>query len=132
MKRDEGSATVELVLLAPILMILVLLVVYAGRGAEVLTQIQHAADQGARAASMAHLSRMQSVGRQSALKDLEQNGAACIDPVVNVAFDDESAIHTVLVEVECAVNNAGLNLLGVDERRLHAESIEVIDRWRVD
>ncbi len=132
MKRDEGSATVELVLLAPILMILVLFVVYAGRGAEVLTQIQHAADQGARAASMAHPSRMQSVGRQSALKDLEQNGAACIDPVVNVAFDDDSAIHTVLVEVECAVNNTGLNLLGVDERRLHAESIEVIDRWRVD
>lgn len=132
MIRDEGSATVELVLLAPILMILVLFVVFAGRGAEVLTQIQHAADQGARAASMAHPSRMQSVGRQMALKDLEQNGAGCIDPVVNVAIDDESAIHTVLVEVECVVNNAGLNLLGVDERRLHAESIEVIDRWRVD
>ena len=31
--REEGSATVELVLLAPILMILVLFVVYAGRGA---------------------------------------------------------------------------------------------------
>ena len=76
MMREEGSATVELVLLAPILMILVLFVVYAGRGAEVLTQIQHAADQGARAASMAHPSRMQTVGRESALRDLEQNGAA--------------------------------------------------------
>ena len=97
--REEGSATVELVLLAPILMILVLFVVYAGRGAEVLTQIQHAADQGARAASMAHPSRMQAVGRESALRDLEQNGAACINAVVNVAFDDESTIHTVLVEV---------------------------------
>ena len=132
MKHDEGSATVELVLLAPILMILVLFVVYAGRGAEVLSQIQHAADQGARAASMAHPSRMQTVGMQTAYDDLEQNGAACINPVINVAFDDESPIHTVLVEVECAVNNSGLNLLGVDERRLHAESIEVIDRWRVD
>ena len=132
MKHDEGSATVELVLLAPILMILVLFVVYAGRGAEVLTQIQHAADQGARAASMAHPSRMQTVGQQTAYDDLEQNGAACINPVINVAFDDESPIHTVLVEVECAVNNSGLNLLGVDERRLHAVSIEVIDRWRVD
>ena len=46
MKREEGSVTVELVLLAPILMTLMLFVVYAGRGAEVLTQIQHAADQG--------------------------------------------------------------------------------------
>ena len=130
--REEGSATVELVLLAPILMIMVLFVVYAGRGAEVLTQIQHAADQGARAASMAHPSRMQAVGRASAIRDLEQNGAACIDPVVNVAFDNESSIRTVLVEVECAVNAAGLSLLGAHERVLYAESIEVIDRWRVD
>lgn len=130
--RDEGSATVELVLLAPILMVLVLFVVYAGRGAEVLTQIQHAADQGARAASMARPSRMQAVGRSAALHDLEQNGAACIDPVVNVAFDGDSRIHSVLVEVECVVNSAGLNLLGISERLLHAESIEVIDRWRVD
>ena len=130
--REDGSATVELLLLAPILMILVLFVVYAGRGAEALIQIQHAADQGARAASMAHPSRMQAVGRASAMRDLEQNGAACIDPVVNVAFDNESTIHTVLVEVECAVNSAGLNLLGTQERVLHAESIEVIDRWRVD
>lgn len=130
--REEGSATVELVLLAPILMVMVLFVVYAGRGAEVLTQIQHAADQGARAASMAHPSRMQAVGRASAMRDLEQNGAACIDPVVNVAFDNESSIRTVLVEVECAVNAAGLSLLGAHERVLHAESIEVIDRWRVD
>lgn len=132
MMREEGSATVELVLLAPILMIMVLFVVYAGRGAEVLTQIQHAADQGARAASMAHPSRMQAVGRASAIRDLEQNGAACIDPVVNVAFDNESSIRTVLVEVECAVNAAGLSLLGAHERVLYAESIEVIDRWRVD
>ena len=81
---------------------------------------------------MAHPSRMQAVGRESALRDLEQNGAACINAVINVAFDDESTIHTVLVEVECAVNATGLNLLGVHERLLHAESIEVIDRWRVD
>jgi hypothetical protein len=130
--REEGSATVELVLLAPILMMLVVFVVYAGRGAEVLTQIQHAADQGARAASMAHPSRMLVVGRDSAMRDLEQNGAACIDAVVNVAFDGESTIHTVLVEVECSVNATGLSLLGAHERVLHAESIEVIDRWRVD
>jgi hypothetical protein len=132
MKREEGSVTVELVLLAPVLMMLVLFVVYAGRGAEVLTQIQHAADQGARAASMAHPSRMEAIGRDSAMRDLEQNGAACIDAVINVAFDDESEIHTVLVEVECAVNAKGLNLLGANNRVLHAESLEVIDRWRVD
>ena len=130
--REEGSATVELVLLAPILMILVLFVVYAGRGAEVLTQIQHAADQGARAASMAHPSRMQTVGRESALRDLEQNGAACINAVVNVAFDDESTIQTVLVEVECLVNQTGLGLIGLSERVVTAQSIEVIDRWRAE
>ena len=45
---ETGSASVELVLLTPLLMILVLLVVLAGRSGEVLLQVKHAADQGAR------------------------------------------------------------------------------------
>ena len=132
MMRDRGSVATEMVLLTPLLIVMLMFVVHAGRAGQGINQLKHAADQGARAASMAHPSRMQAVGRESALRDLEQNGAACINAVVNVAFDDESTIHTVLVEVECAVNATGLNLLGVHERLLHAESIEVIDRWRVD
>ena len=44
---DRGSATVELVLIAPVLVVLALFVVLAGRSGEALRQVQHAADHGA-------------------------------------------------------------------------------------
>ena len=103
MKTDRGSATVELVLLAPVLVVLALFVVYAGRGAEALTQVRHSADQGARAASLVRVSRMETVGSAA-----------------------------VLAEVECVVNKTGLGLIGLSERVVTAQSIEVIDRWRAE
>lgn len=51
MTTERGSVSVELVLLTPLLMVLVLFGVYAGRASEALIQVRHAADQAARAAS---------------------------------------------------------------------------------
>ena len=132
MKTDRGSATVELVLLAPVLVVLVLFVVYAGRGAEALTQVRHSADQGARAASLVRISRMETVGRSAVLADLQLSGMSCVNPQINVAVDTESAVRSVLVEVECVVNQIGLGLIGLRERVVTAQSIEVIDRWRAE
>jgi Flp pilus assembly protein TadG len=132
MKTDRGSATVELVLLAPVLVVLALFVVYAGRGAEALTQVRHSADQGARAASLVRISRMETVGRAAVLADLQLSGMSCVNPQINVAVDNESAVRSVLVEVECVVNQTGLGLIGLRERVVTAQSIEVIDRWRAE
>jgi hypothetical protein len=52
--------------------------------------------------------------------------------MVNVAFDGDASVRSVLVEVECTVNQQGLALLGLRDRTLYAKSIEVIDVWRVD
>ena len=132
MKTDRGSATVELVLLAPVLVVLALFVVYAGRGAEALTQVRHSADQGARAASLVRISRMETVGRAAVLADLQMSGMSCVNPQINVAVDTDSAVRSVLVEVECVVNQIGLGLIGLRERVVTAQSIEVIDRWRAE
>ena len=132
MKTDRGSATVELVLLAPVLVVLALFVVYAGRGAEALTQVRHSADQGARAASLVRISRMETVGRAAVLADLQLSGMSCVNPQINVAVDTDSAVRSVLVEVECVVNQTGLCLIGLSERVVTAQSIEVIDRWRAE
>ena len=51
MISQRGSVTVELVLLTPLLMILVLFGIYAGRASEALIQVRNAADQAARAAA---------------------------------------------------------------------------------
>ena len=132
MKTDRGSATVELVLLAPVLVVLALFVVYAGRGAEAITQVRHSADQGARAASLVRISRMETVGRAAVLADLQLSGMSCVNPQINVAVDTDSAVRSVLVEVECVVNQTVLGLIGLSERVVTAQSIEVIDRWRAE
>ena len=97
MKTDRGSATVELVLLAPVLVVLALFVVYAGRGAEALTQVRHSADQGARAASLVRVSRMETVGSAAVLADLQLSGMSCVNPQINVAVDTDSVVRSVLV-----------------------------------
>ena len=132
MKHERGSATVETVVLVPVLVALVLFAVYAGRSTQAMGQIRHAADQGARAASLVRVSRMQQVGRQAVLENLTENGSPCTNVMVNVAVDTESSSRAVLVEVECEVSLVGLELLNLGRRTIEAESVEVIDVWRVD
>lgn len=132
MKHERGSATVETVVLVPVLVALVLFAVYAGRSTQAMGQIRHAADQGARAASLVRVSRMQQVGRQAVLENLTENGSPCTNVMVNVAVDTESSSRAVLVEVECEVSLAGLELLNLGRRTIEAQSVEVIDVWRVD
>ncbi|MEY5039283.1 MAG: hypothetical protein RLZZ48_52 [Actinomycetota bacterium] len=132
MKHERGSATVETVVLVPVLVALVLFAVYAGRSTQAMGQIRHAADQGARAASLVRVSRMQQVGREAVLENLTENGSPCTNVMVNVAVDTDSSSRAVLVEVECEVSLAGLELLNLGRRTIEAESVEVIDVWRVD
>jgi len=131
-KTERGSATVELVLLTPVLMMLALFVVIAGRAGESQIQVHHAADQAARAASMVSPAAMQQAAESAAFGDLANNGVACIKAEVTVSFDDSRTSHSVTVSVECVVNRDGLDLLGLSERRVKANSTEVIDRWRVN
>ena len=132
MRHERGSATVETVVLVPVLFALVLFAVYAGRSTQALAQIRHAADQGARAASLVRHARMQDVGRQAVLESLTDNGDPCSSVLVNVAVDTDSSGAAVMVEVECEISLIGLELLDLGRRTLEAESVEVVDVWRVD
>ena len=129
-RRESGSASVELVLLTPVLMFLVLLVVLAGRSGEVLLQVKHAADQGARAASISAISRQTVEGRDAALNDLAVTGVSCNNPRVSVEPQQIGPTRFVKVVVECEVNHKGLDLLGVGAKIVRAESLEVLDTYR--
>ena len=132
MKIERGSATVELVLLTPVLMTLILFVVVAGRSGESQIEVHHAADQAARAASMVHPRSMRTVAESVARDDLADNGVGCIDSTIEVTIDESEYSTSVTVSVDCVVNYNGLDLLGLGERHVEARSTEVIDRWRVD
>lgn len=126
--RDTGSVTVEMVVLTPLLVLLTLFAVFAGRSAEGLTGVQHAADQGARAASKVSLARMQSIGTEAVLTDLASRNTSCVAPRVSVVIGDNR--RTVSVRVECSASDSGLGLLGVPTPKVDATSTEVIDFYR--
>jgi len=132
MKTQSGSVTVEMVLLAPVLMLLILFGVYASRASESLVQVRHAADQAARSASKVSRGRVQSVANDVANRTLNNSGTSCIDFAVSTAVIEQGNNSAVRVKVECTIKTQGLVLLGVSERQVSATSTEVIDRWRVE
>ena len=132
MKTQSGSVTVEMVLLAPVLMLLILFGVYASRASESLVQVRHAADQAARSASKVSRGRVQSVANDVANRTLNNSGTSCIDFAVSTAVIEQGSNSAVRVRVECTIKTQGLVLLGVSERQVSATSTEVIDRWRVE
>lgn len=129
-RDDRGSTSVELVLLTPVLMVLALFVVLAGRSGEALRQVQHAADHGARAASQTSAAKREESGRVAAASDLRLAGRSCVDQTIGVEQTKIGRLDAVKVTVSCRVEHAGLQLLGMSDRRVRAESIEVIDVYR--
>lgn len=126
--RDRGSVSVEMVALTPILVLLALFAVFVGRSAEGLTAVQHAADQGARAASKVAFPRMAAAGTDAVMADLVDREVACVSPRVSVVRGDDD--RTVTVSVSCSPSTDGLSLLDVDSPRLSASSTEVVDFYR--
>lgn len=126
----KGSASVELALLAPVLMILVLFIVVAGRSGEAMQQVKHAADQGARAASVAEQSRRIARGSSAALRDLQSTGVSCASQQVAVQNVMHNNFQAVVVTVSCKINHSGLSLLRLGSRTVTARSVEVLDVYR--
>ena len=131
MKNDRGSLTVEMVILAPMLIFMVLFGVHVGRLSEAKVQVQHAADQGARAGSLAAKSKVVSAATVAAENDLKLAGVSCTEVSVEVGLVTTGLTNAVRVQVDCDVRIDGTELLGLLPDRVHASSIEVIDEWRI-
>jgi len=129
-KRDNGSVATEFVLLTPLLIIMLMFVVHAGRAGQGMNQLKHAADQGARAASLVSQPHMSSVAQQAVVDDLSTSGLSCMSPRVGTRFVQSSMSSSVTVTVSCQISNEGLSLLGAHTVSMAASSTEVIDRYR--
>ncbi len=131
MKFERGSLTVEMVILAPVLMFMVLFGVHVGRLSEAKVQVQHAADQGARAGSQVAKSKMVSAATIAAENDLKLAGVSCTNVYVEVGLVSTGLTNALQVQVDCEVRIDGTELLGLLPDQVHASSIEVIDEWRI-
>ena len=131
-RLDRGSMSVEAVLLAPVLVLLVLFAVHLGRLASTHLRLTAVADQSARAASLVHPRAMVAVGESAARENASLNELPCtsLDVLVDVVRESDPA--TVQVTLACNLSRDGVAMLTPMARTVVASSVEVIDRWRVD
>lgn len=131
-RQDQGSVSVEVVLLAPLLVVLALFIVHLGWITNARLQLVSIADQAARAASLVHPQRMVQVGSEVAHERITMGTIRCVDTGIDVKVDRSIAPGTVTVQLSCTVDREGLSLLAPIARTILVTSSEVIDHWRVD
>lgn len=133
-RGDRGAATVELALVAPVLVALMFLVVFAGRVADADAAVRRAASEAARAASLRQYPG-DAVAAAEATVDanLDQAGVTCSTLAVDVDTGNFRPSGTVGVSVSCTGDMSDVAFIGVPgSRRFTAEAVEVIDTFRSD
>jgi Flp pilus assembly protein TadG len=112
--RDQGSAVVEMVLLTPLLMLFLLLIVAAGRLVQGRLEVDSAAQQAARAASLARdPSTAAADATATAESALASQHITCNPLSVAPDLSDFTPGGEVTVQVSCTVSLAGLDELHI-------------------
>lgn len=127
MSRERGSSTVEMVLLAPVLAVILGFVSAAGRWGATATAVRSSTDAAARRASTVARERMRFVAEQHVWERLERDEERCSRLVTSVMFQDQSAPRYVQVTVQCTIRSDGVLAFLTRGRTISATSREVID-----
>lgn len=127
MSPPRGSSTVEMVVLAPVLVLVLVFTVGCGRWVQATIAARNAADQAARAASLVSAARMEHVALGQVALHIEQASSDCGRPSADVRLERAGRTSSVHVSVRCRVNMRGLMSLFGLPRWVSASSSEVID-----
>lgn len=132
LRGEDGSVAVETAVIAPALVALLLLVVFAGRVSQAEAEVRRAASEGARAASLEYFpDAAESAATDTVLANLADDGVVCAELSTDVDTTALSPGGQVVVTVRCVADMADVTLLGVPgQRTFVATSIEVVDRYR--
>lgn len=133
-RGEAGTVAVEAAVVAPALVVLMLLVVFAGRVSEADGNVQRAASEAARAASLRQAPAAASqAATDTVAANLEAAGTPCRSGRTQVDTSRLRPGGTVAVEVVCTVSMSDVALLGVPgTRTFRARAVEVVDRFRSD
>lgn len=116
----------EVVLLAPVLVVVLMFVTAAGRLVETSIAVRGAAESGARAASQVSSTRMSEVGTATALSHIS-GLATCHRPRVSVVHETGHGPARVKVTASCTVSRLGVLSLIPTPQVITRASSEVID-----
>lgn len=131
-RSERGSVSVEVAVIAPAFVFLMLLVVFAGKVSEADGNVERAAAEGARAASLRqHPGDAATDARSTVEANLATAGVSCSTLEAIVDTSDFEPGGTVTVTIECTASMADVTLLGVPgTRTFTATATEVIDTYR--
>jgi Flp pilus assembly protein TadG len=129
---DRGSAAVELILVAPLLVLLMMLIVTAGRLVQARLEVDSAAMQAARAASLARDPATATAdATEVAQSALASQHLTCGGLTVSTDTRSFRSGGQVSVQVSCTVSLAGLALLHVPgTETLNYQAAAPIDAFR--
>jgi len=129
---DVGSVTTETVIVTPIAVVLLCLIAFVGRTASARGQVDDAARDAARAASLEReAGSALAAAQMTAATSLASNGATCAatDVVVDTAAFTPGG--RVAVTVRCDIALSDLGLLGVSgTRTVTSTRVSVVDQYR--
>lgn len=129
---EEGGATVELVLLTPLLVLVLLFVVALGRLASARLEVDTAAAGAARAASIARdPATATALARSLATASLAGHHLSCRPLAISVDTAAFAPGGWVGVRVSCTASLAGLSLLRLPgSQTITSRFVEPIDTYR--
>ncbi|MGH9091329.1 MAG: TadE/TadG family type IV pilus assembly protein [Acidimicrobiales bacterium] len=133
LRRDEsGSVTAELVLLTPLLVLMLLFVVALGRLAGARLDVDGAAAQAARAASIARdPTTATAMAQQTATAALGSDGVTCAELTVRTDTAQFAPGGSVAVTVTCTVGLSDLTGLRLPAAQsISSTATSVIDLYR--
>jgi TadE-like protein len=136
---DRGAVTTELVLITPLVLVLLHLLVFAGRYVDARSDVVSASRDAARAASIQrNAADAEAIARETVDAALDREGIRCAQPP-GVAVSTSGPNGTgdfvsgnfVRVRVECEVRYADLAWLDIPGARSSAyTAVEIIDVYR--
>lgn len=131
-RRQDGSATVELVLMAPVVVAVFLLVVGLGRMAQTRQDVNGAAAEAARAASLQRNTALsQESARSAALATLQDRGVSCSNVTVSVNIGSYQPGGSVSATVTCVAPLGDVALSGLPgSETFHATAVVPIEQYR--
>lgn len=129
---DDGTTSIELVLVAPVFLAALFLMVGLGRIVEAEGRVQGAARDAARAASVARSAESATdAARRAATANLTERGVSCASFEVSV---DTAAFRPggqVRVTVACRADLSGLGLSGLPgSKTLRADATAPLEKYR--
>lgn len=135
-RNEEGSMSVELVLLAPVIVLVLLFLVAGGRIALAANAAEAAANAAAREASLSRTTAAaQQNANQAAQTSMSQSGYACttLDVLINDSGLDVplGQVGTVSGTITCTLNLADIALPGLPGTwTIQRSAISPVDAYR--